>query len=175
MLGRILIAVVLRLSGVPLFSWLGLAGLLMIVGLTTAAATSGGSTTSVVFGVALAVAGLSIGVLSLRVAAWIDRSGIRVRNRLRSYEARWDDVIEVRSRVTGTPMTRGMGWGQLEFSKRNGVKIPVAASTGIKPPVLQRLLDVMRDVSAGPHLKVDTSSFPTLGWPSLDRNQRPRD
>lgn len=159
-MGRVL-AVTIRLSRVPLFSWLALSGLLASIGVSTA--VTGNSVGQAIFGTAFAGLGVLLAAATLRVSARVTEDKVEVQNRIRVFHLRPDEIAEVGSRAVETPMTRANGWGQIELREVGGRRVRVVASTGLSPPRLRRFLAELQARVPTASIAVDEGIFPSVG------------
>jgi hypothetical protein len=151
----------IRFRGVPLLSWLALSALLAGIGLATALSNSSG-TGRMAIGFVLVAVGLACGVRACRVAVVTTADEVYVRNLFRSFRVPLAELAELRSRVVGTPLTRVVGWGQLELRDRRGTSIPIAATTGMRHDDLAEFIRALTPDGALLERNVDDSVFPTV-------------
>lgn len=152
----------MRMTAAPLFSWLAAGAATTLAGLI--AVENVGS--ELIWPPALLVAGVVVAIRSLTVRCAFDEQGIRVRNLLRRANIHWEDVIEVSSGQTGTPLTRAstlgviiVRWQAPDHERR----LRVAATTGLKLDRLDALMALMRAHLPADRMSIRTRHFPTLG------------
>lgn len=162
LLGRVL-TVTIRLSGVPLFSWLALSGLLAAIG--AAVAVSGSSVGQATSGAACGAVGVLIAAATLRVSARVTEDAVMVQNRIRAFHVRLGEIAEVSSRAVETPMTRANAWGQIELRESDGRRVPIVASTGLSRPQLRSFLSHLQTCVPTVSIAVDEGMFPSVGSP----------
>jgi hypothetical protein len=153
--------VTIRLRAVVVYSWLALGALLAAFGATVAIAPT--SSTEMFVGVACISFAVLVAATTLRVSATVRDDELVVRNRLRTFRVDVADLAEVASRVVQTPMTRAMGWGQIELRDGEGRRVRVVASTGLTRPLLHRFLAELQSRAPAATVTVDERVFPTVG------------
>jgi hypothetical protein len=149
------------LSGVPLFSWLALAGLLSTIGAVSAVYS--GSIAQAALGTAGAVVGVAIAAGSLRASARVTDEAVEVQNRIRAVRLPFENLAEVSSRAVETPMTRANGWGQIELGDSDGRRVRIVASTGLSSARLRAFLAEIKVRVPAVSVDVDEAIFPSVG------------
>ena len=84
-----------------------------------------------------------IAVRSLATRVQVECDQILIRNRCRTYRIAFLDIVTIRSSVTSTPMTMGMGWGVLSIGTRDGRLIRLSATAGASELDLRPILDAV--------------------------------
>lgn len=142
-------------------SWLSCAVLLVVVGCTVALNKESATWTR---GLSAAVAflGVSVATTTFRVELRLSSDTMVARNHIRKRVIPLERVTAVRSRVTATPLTRGVGWGQLEVDEYETRPFRIAATTGQKPETICSIVTVLASLAPSLRCDVDRTMFPTL-------------
>lgn len=151
-----------HLRGIPLYSWLSCGALLMGIGFATALDRTSASWTRILSATAVLFGALVI-TRACRVEVKLAGDRIVVRNYVRRHVVPLRSVRAVRSRVTVTPGTRSVAWGQLEILRYDNKRLRVAATTGQKPEVICDIVTCLGSVVPNLRCDVDRTVFPTLG------------